>query len=1743
MDNNWSGAILQEKMQGSKQNNDKSSSEVEKSNSSENFGVAKQCSDKHRQSKRNEKATEGTAARCKHREKSTFLFAIIFDKIFDTKKLHDFLKLRMGNPTDIDFDIIEAETCVIEDGRLLLCMAFSSATKAFQARNKLNIANRGTTSKIYCYWDKNDALCQKVVRTQSRLSSIDNAIKEMVETGTKVMNKHDEKISGIKHNIEKVEAMMTSSQSPGQIENLEDEKCALEDKLEELQRQRNEFQHYIQSMKEKIQFIINDDKFDNKLRDIRIAFGVECQRLALALPMYARREDIISLVRDNQVCVILGETGSGKSTQMVQYLYQTGFAGNGLIVCTQPRKVAAISLATHVSKELASSVGQIVGYQVGMQCKKTGVTKVLFVTDHILLNECLKDRELRQYSCIIIDEAHERSIYTDLLLGMIKQCLRKRPKLKVIITSATIDPDTFVNYFGGPDKCPVLKVSGRTFPVDVVWEAEMESDSFFPEDYESKALEKAIDLHNKTGVEDGDILVFLTSPVETENCVEQFKKRINSNNFQCLQLHGRLKAEEQQLVFEPNRPNHRKIVFATNSAETSITIPGIKFVIDTGVVKEMRFDPKKNMNSLDVVPVSQSSANQRKGRAGRTSSGICYRLYSEKDFEHMETSGSPEILRIQVSQAMLKLLDLGVDPMHFEYVQSPKLEAMEIALKELEEIGAVENRNITVLGKWISKLPVEPKLGMFIKKGIDIGIPIESLVMASFCNQSGIFFRVGSQEEKKAADMKRLKFCHSGGDLLTMLNVYREWDNVNEKLKGKWCSDNSINGKAIKGVREIVKEIMNTLLREYNLKIKYELKQPSESDSVALVLIFHCMLSNLCYYLGHETAGYLIVSRHQRVQLHPSSSLKALGCQFKWVVFNRVLKTSADFITEVTPVTSELIDEAISKNKISLDEKALEKMKVFRVLRKPVGSFLFRNIVGPMHKTRRELEEMISNKCNQSLVIIEVNKTRGEISLYCVQEHANLSAGLLEGIMSEFSEQLVLESKEEPIGNPKNGTRAIVKTGCAVVDILLPHQYRVLNIKEKAASRNMLTEENVKDILSGYGPIEQIWKATGKKSYHIWGSVTFSNDVHAVSALQSINNNKQIGFLLDPIVPCQSQKYNRQQEYTLKLTWIRRASKGHCFVTLNRPEDKSMLLFTSIQVKGLPVIVSPAKQSSRTNQQSDLFIKGLSLEADEDDVVNGLAHVLNVDSKKCKDRFRVLIPRENCIFRSNEMQQTRDQLTTLISQYASVTKFKINLREYKDKTAKCSAFVCFTDAKAFEDVTRNLIAVCANIDGHHITVQPEFKSNVHVHETLYKFVQEEIENCCKTYSEAKSTTILQLRHLKSGHYSIDIVAESPEQLAKDKVNIDKIVEGDILECNTQQNLLLMFRKDGRLKAEQVAQATDVLISVDERNMKVIIQGKANNRAKAIEMLHEYIDKNAATSEKDVCLKGNGNPRGLMKELYIRYKNEFKDLQTAAGLLNIHFNLRSHVITLSGPDLAIARAMEMINIVKSELLNHENVNIVTEELTDCPICLCPVDESDVIRLEYCGHAYCRMCLANMMQNAVSNKEFPINCSAEACNKPLVMRDLNMQLKLGVVKMQVLLEAALDCFIVKNNAKFRYCITPNCPMVYRVTDKEESFHCTQCSTLICTACHLKYHEGMTCAMYKAALKDQSLKNWLEANPGMRKLCPKCKVGIEKDGGCNHISCNCGAHICWQCLQYFATSGACYTHMSTNCRTWAN
>ncbi|KAH0802055.1 P-loop containing nucleoside triphosphate hydrolase protein [Histomonas meleagridis] len=476
------------------------------------------------------------------------------------------------------------------------------------------------------------------------------------------------------------------------------------------------------------------------------------------LPVYEFKEEVISTVQNNKVTIIEGSTGSGKTTQIPQFLLESNIISNDKkVLCTQPRRVAAINVATRVAQEMDVSLGSIVGYSVRFDSRVSENTRLIYMTDGLLMKEFILDPQIRQYGIVIIDEAHERNINSDIILGLLKQLTEIRADLHVVVMSATLEAQKFTNFFGG---APHLIVPGRLYPVDIIYTQEPVSD------YVESAITYAIKIHRDEP--SGDILIFLTGEEEIETACQRIRegtRNINSKSKMStlvLPLYASLPPREQQLVFlPPKHDNIRKIIVSTNIAETSVTIDGVVYVIDPGFVKQSQYQPDRRMFALLVTPISQAAANQRSGRAGRTRPGKCYRLYTESSYNNqLEKQTIPEIQRTDLSSVILTMLATGIkDIIHFPFIDAPPQTQLAVAIQELYHLGAINNNaELTEIGNLMAVLPVEPKHAKSLIASKKFGCTNEmSTLIAILSEQGQIFLRPRDKVTKADAAHSQFK--------------------------------------------------------------------------------------------------------------------------------------------------------------------------------------------------------------------------------------------------------------------------------------------------------------------------------------------------------------------------------------------------------------------------------------------------------------------------------------------------------------------------------------------------------------------------------------------------------------------------------------------------------------------------------------------------------------------------------------------------------------------------------------------------------------------------------------------------------------------------------------------------------------------------------------------------------------------------------------------------------------------------
>lgn len=510
-----------------------------------------------------------------------------------------------------------------------------------------------------------------------------------------------------------------------------------------------------------------------------------------SLPIFRLRAELVAAVAANQVLVVIGETGSGKTTQMTQYLAEAGYTAAGRVGCTQPRRVAAMSVAKRVAEEVGCRLGEEVGYAIRFEDVTSPDTVIKYMTDGMLLREALLDDGLAAYSVIMLDEAHERTIHTDVLFGLLKGVLARRPDLKLIVTSATLDADKFSAYFFG---CPIFTIPGRTFPVEVLYTKAPEAD------YMDAALITVMQIHLTEP--EGDVLLFLTGQDEIDTAAQILYERMQSlgpavPELAILPVYSSLPSEMQTKIFDPAAPGTRKCVIATNIAEASLTIDGIYYVVDPGFAKQKVYNAKLGMDSLVVTPISQASAKQRAGRAGRTGPGKCYRLYTEAAFKNeMLPLSVPEIQRSNLAMTVLTMKAMGInDMLGFDFMDPPPAATLVTALEQLYNLGALDEEGLlTRLGRKMAEFPLDPPLSKALIASVDLGCSDEVLTIISMLSAQNIFYR--PREKQAAADARKAKFHAAEGDHLTLLGVYEGWKQ--SKFAKAWCYENFVQERSMR---------------------------------------------------------------------------------------------------------------------------------------------------------------------------------------------------------------------------------------------------------------------------------------------------------------------------------------------------------------------------------------------------------------------------------------------------------------------------------------------------------------------------------------------------------------------------------------------------------------------------------------------------------------------------------------------------------------------------------------------------------------------------------------------------------------------------------------------------------------------------------------------------------------------------------------------------------------------------------
>lgn len=626
-----------------------------------------------------------------------------------------------------------------------------------------------------------------------------------------------------------------------------------------------------------------------------------------SLPVYKYRDGpngFLAAVEKYRVLVVVGETGSGKTTQLPQYLHEAGYTKGGLkIGCTQPRRVAAMSVAARVADEMGVKVGNEVGYSIRFEDATSDKTVLKYMTDGMLLRELMTDPDLSEYGAIMIDEAHERTVHTDILLALLKTIVDQRPDFRLVISSATMDAQKFAHYYGEVDE-PVMNIPGRTFDVEIYHTTEPEAN------YVAGAFAQIFQIHLSQPVDSGDILVFLTGQDEIENLAESISEKMRKFGSRVPELmvcpiYANLPPEQQAKIFEPTPKGARKVVLATNIAETSLTIDGIVYVIDTGFIKENVYNPTTGMSKLVVVPCSKASANQRAGRAGRNRPGKCFRLYTDWTYRNeLDDSTTPEIQRTNLISVVLLLKSMGIDDLlDFDFMDAPPTDSLIGALSLLFGLQALNHKGeLTKLGRQMAEFPTDPMLAKAILAADKYGCVEEVLSVVSMLSEaSALFFR--PKDKKLHADSARARFTiKEGGDHLTFLNIWNQW--VDSDFSPIWSKENFLQQRSLTRARDVRDQLAKLCER-----VEVSLSSCGANDIVPISKAITSGFFPNAARLQRGGDSYKTVKNGATVYIHPSSVLMDANPPHKMVVYYELMETTKEYMRSLLPVDPKWLTE------------------------------------------------------------------------------------------------------------------------------------------------------------------------------------------------------------------------------------------------------------------------------------------------------------------------------------------------------------------------------------------------------------------------------------------------------------------------------------------------------------------------------------------------------------------------------------------------------------------------------------------------------------------------------------------------------------------------------------------------------------------------------------------------------------------------------------------------------------------
>jgi ATP-dependent RNA helicase DHX8/PRP22 len=1389
---------------------------------------------------------------------------------------------------------------------------------------------------------------------------------------------------------------------------------------------------------------------------LRACFNREVTRHKRKLPIYAHRLVILEMIEKHQVCVIAGETGAGKSTQLVQYLNEAGYATNlGVIACTQPGTAAAISLAEHVSAEVNEDVGATYGYIAAARSRKGDSTKVLYMRDHSLLSECLVDPTLSKYSCVVIDEAQERSIYTDVLIAFIKCCFPSRQDLKVIIVSSTNNPTLFSSFFGGPSLCPIMEIPYWTYPVEVTWKKHEELTA--DRDYVSDAVNMVCDIHAQG--EPGDVLVFLTCPAETERACEIARDSLK-NEAVVFPLHDKMHPEDRNKIFTSTEKGKRKVVFSTNLAESAVTIPSIVYVVDTGVSRELSHDPITNMSTFEIQPISKSSADQRKHRAGRTSHGECYRLYSMADYADMEDNSTAEILCISLASVVAKLYKFGIKDIYsFDFMESPSNKALGLAVEDLNFLGAIKDGELTALGEKMAFLPLDPALAKVLLDGINHGVGTTAAVAVAISSLVGsVFFSSYSVEFQRAKMV--LPFSQQSGDQMTYLHAYFEWFQHERKKNAKWGLENCINANSMLIVKQTVEEL-RFALKQIDTKIPGELtpNSLSKADRILPKLFFEAFIRNICVHLGHPQAWYW--SEKFPDERLVGFSLQYLSSTPKCIIYEKTEKTSQHFLLHALTVCEEWIQEALASGKLQCHPAESSWFQ-----RYCVSPLVFTNLGGTvMSELLQKCQNVKIFNCEVQPVL-EHNKHHGILRIFAQKEHHNHIDRMINHYASSVRAELKAETYERSMRKLDNDVVVVIGAGACIQNVLISSDYQAVVVRGLSQTLVPIVENELKQ----YGQCETSTSLRMNREQGILLYVGYKNSLDAAKALRhtfrvpGLRVSRHLGFNNYPSsFTVKWRKLQKKEAYAQFFDSHIVDYLSNCSIV---SDTESGLLFNPTRKKGVILISGIRKNMTDEEIRQRLIVNFPSCLKDAE------VSIVNVAGKS--------------------YSKHNTPLDGLLAEFANEHDYTIKFHRPKLNNEASFSFedsllCCRLIRRLCGELTDGSIEGPSYSDSYKSLSDSEAKlllsdlevvdlslfSSTRYNLQVFNVIRPSIQHVCDFFSASKFVEVKCDAVDRWEYGFVDITATDLGTFTEAKKMVAEAVAPASLSFSDSSTCQYLSTVNFQETMTDIQSQTSTYIELSAHHLsaRVAIYGTKSRRERAKEEveLHLLNMEKKEVTWFEINLKERD--LGLMKQLVGEYGSDVSKLPTAfEGIVAAKLNPRRQMLTLFATETGYESFLCSLAKFKAFPRSH-NLSMLSTG-TECHMCF---ETHDNYRLEYCGHVFCRECLG--LQLEATSIEYPITCAADKCGKRLVWKDFE-NLLLG--DFHDFVTASFKSYVKTNPDKISKCVTPGCDMVYYVSGNGKRIICRHCRASVCSQCNTTWHDGFdSCEAYRASRDDAEVK----------------------------------------------------------------